>query len=93
MSSKKKCLFLKNLFDSISENLSEDEVITNVKHLLWKERYTFEKNGCSCVVDFEYNGKGFFGRVLPIIKECSSSELLSKIEQIVNKLKKSDYAI
>jgi hypothetical protein len=81
--------FLKNLFDNISKGLSDDEKITNIQHLEYRERYTIEKNGRSCVIDFEYDNSGFFGRVLPLVKKCDSPELLAKIKSIVNSLKKS----
>lgn len=85
--------FLKSLFDSIHQGLSEDEIISNIQHLQYKERYTIEKNGKFCVIDFEYGGTGFFGRVLPLEKKCTSPELLSKIKTIVNNLKEADYAV
>jgi tRNA A37 threonylcarbamoyladenosine biosynthesis protein TsaE len=85
--------FLKNLFDFICNGLSEDERINNIQHLHYKERYNIEKNGKSCVIDFEYDGAGFFGRVLPLERKCDCPELLSKIKSIVNNLKKADYVI
>ncbi|MDI3527797.1 MAG: hypothetical protein PWR03_1980 [Tenuifilum sp.] len=85
--------FLKNLFDFISKNLSNDEFITNIQHLEYRERYTIEKNGRFCIIDFEYNKAGFFGRVLPLEKKCECPELLTKIKSIVSNLKKADYVI
>ncbi len=85
--------FLKNLLDHISKGLSDDEKITNIQHFEYRERYTIEKNGRSCVIDFEYDNSGFFGRVLPLVKKCDSPELLFKIKSIVNNLKKADYVI
>ncbi|MEX2569424.1 MAG: hypothetical protein WD431_26015, partial [Cyclobacteriaceae bacterium] len=85
--------FLKNLFDQISQNLNENEVISDVQHLNYRERYTIEKNGQSCVIDFEYNKEGFFGRVLPIENKCNSPELLDKVKAIVNNLKEAGYVI
>lgn len=85
--------FLKNLFDSISHELSTEERIADVQHLSFRERYSFEKNKRVCVVDFEYDGDGFFGRVLPIEKKCENPELLEKIKSIVNKLKSPDHVI
>lgn len=79
--------FLKNLFDIIRQNLDADEIITDIKHLEWKERYIIEKNSSQCIIDFEYNKHGFFGRVLPLENKCNSPELLLKIKSIVNKLK------
>ncbi|MEX2566378.1 MAG: hypothetical protein WD431_10580, partial [Cyclobacteriaceae bacterium] len=85
--------FLKNLFDQISQNLDENEVISDVQHLNYRERYTIEKNAQSCVIDFEYNKEGFFGRALPLENKCNSPELFAKIKTIVNNLKKADYVI
>lgn len=85
--------FLKNLFDFISKGLLEEEILTNIQHLQYKERYTIEKNGKSCVIDFEYDGSGFFGRVLPLENRSDSPELLAKIRTIVNNLKEADYVI
>jgi hypothetical protein len=85
--------FLKNLFDFISNGLSEDETITNIQHLAYRERYAIEKNSSPCIIDFEYDGAGFFGRVLPLENKCNSPELLAKIKTIVNNLKEADYVI
>lgn len=85
--------FLKNLFDLLHTGLLEDERIVNIQHLYYKERYTIEKNGKSCLIDFEYDGAGFFGRVLPLENKCDSPELLAKVKTIVNNLKEADYVI
>ena len=81
--------FLKNLFDCVNRGLSNDEVISHIQHLEYRERYTIEKLGRSCVIDFEYDSSGFFGRVVPIEKKCESPEILSKIKSIVNGLKEN----
>ena len=85
--------FLKNLFDQISQNLNESESISDIQHLNYRERYTIEKNAQSCVIDFEYNKEGFFGRVLPLENKCNSPEILDKVKAIVNHLKEADYVI
>lgn len=85
--------FLKNLFDLISKGLSKDEIISNIQHLEYRERYTIESNGRSCVFDFEYDKAGFFGRVLPLEKKCDGHELLAKIKSFVNNIKAADYVI
>lgn len=79
--------FLKNLFEVIDNGLSEGQVITSVQHMPYRERYTIESNGKSCVIDFEYDKGGFFGRVLPLEKKSDSHELLMKIKTIVNSIK------
>lgn len=85
--------FLKNLFNCISKNLEPNEIITDITHLQYKERYTIEKNGSVCVIDFEYNKDGFFGRALPVEKQCNNPDLLERIKGIVNNLKEADYVI
>ncbi len=85
--------FLKNLFVEINSRLNTGETINDVQHLHYRERYTIEGHGGTCVVDFEYNSAGFFGRVLPIEKQCNSPELLVKIKQIINNLKSVDYVV
>jgi len=85
--------FLKNLFDQISQNLNEGEVISNIQHLDYRERYTIENNAEACIIDFEYNNEGFFGRVLPLENKCNSPEILDKVKAIVNRLKKTDYVV
>lgn len=85
--------FLKNLFDEVNSRLNDGEVISDIQHLPYRERYSFEKNGCVCVVDFIYDKKGFFSTVQPIVAKCSSTELLAKIDTIVNHLKMPDYDI
>lgn len=79
--------YLKNLFDQISENLASTEVISQVEHLDYKERYTIENSNGRCKIDFGYNGDGFFGLVNPLAKHCDNSQLLAKIKNIVNNLK------
>jgi len=85
--------FLKNLFDQVSQNLDEGGIITDIQHLNYRERYTIEKDAQSCVIDFEYNNDGFFGRVLPLENKCNSSEILKKVKAIVNRLKEADYVV
>lgn len=85
--------FLKNLFDEIGRSLMEGEAITNIQHLPYRERYSIEKSGQNCVIDFIYDNAGFFGNVQPLENKCNSSELLTKIKSIVNNLKEADYVI
>jgi hypothetical protein len=82
--------FLRNLFDCVRNGLSNGEAISNVQHFEYRERYTIEKNEKACIVDFEYNKAGFFGRVLPLENKCDSTELLIKIKTIVNNLKAAE---
>ncbi|MCR9155511.1 MAG: AAA family ATPase [Bacteroidetes bacterium] len=85
--------FLRNLFDQVSQNLDGGEVISDIQHLNYRERYTIEKNAQSCVIDFEYNNDGFFGRVLPLENKCNSSEIIEKVKAIIYRLKEADYVV
>lgn len=85
--------FLRNLFDLIRQELSEDETISHIQHLEFRDRYTINKRGRACIIDFEYDGAGFFGRVLPLENRCDCPELLAKIKTIVNILKEAHYVV
>lgn len=80
--------FLVNLYSEISMHCKTKNItIEKVDHLDWKERYCFNKDGNNAVIDFEYNSNGIFGRVLPMVKECDSNDLLKEIKVICNKIK------
>ncbi len=85
--------FLKNLFDEIVHGLNDGEVMSNIQHLPYRERYSLEKNEGICIVDFIYDKDGFFGNVQPLEAKCNSPELIAKIKAIVNNLKEADYVI
>lgn len=85
--------FLKTLFDLIEKSLSDNEAITNIQHLEYRERYTIEYNTRSCVIDFEYDKAGFFGRVLPLANRCESTELLAEVKNLVTKINDGHYVI
>ncbi|WP_027137212.1 ATP-dependent DNA helicase [Gaetbulibacter saemankumensis] len=84
--------FLKKIFDSVESELQANEVISGISHLPYRERYAFESGSDKCVIDFEYNKEGFFGRVLPIESKCNSKPLLERIKEIIGKLKEANYA-
>ncbi|MBN1187196.1 MAG: AAA family ATPase [Bacteroidales bacterium] len=62
-------------------------IISDISHLDWRERYTFEREDQTAVFDFEYNAKGFFGRVLPLEARCSGHQLVADLEKIISYLK------
>ena len=85
--------FTKNLFEDIEFILSDTDIqISDIEHQQYKERYTFIRNHEIAVIDFEYNGDGFFGRVLPIEKQSNSETLTTDIQQILHKIKQESYA-
>ena len=71
-----------------SKNITIDEI----EHLQYKERYTLKRNQEVAVMDFEYNMKGFFGRVFPIQKQSNSPILISDIQSALQTFKQEDYA-
>lgn len=79
--------FLKSLFIEIRNRLKEGIKITQVQHLPYRERYTFEKRGKTCVVDFLYNSEGFWGNVLPLENQCNCSEIITSIKEIIHQLR------
>lgn len=79
--------FLKNLYEMININLNEKMVISDIKHFPYKERYTIKSNNGECIMDFEYNKNGFFGRVLPLENKCTDTEILNNIKDTIVKLK------
>ena len=58
-----------------------------LEHLNYRDRYTFERSGEKVVLDIEYDGQGFFGRVVPLINPTPSALLLSDLETIFLSLK------
>ncbi len=83
--------FLNNMFDQLSnECLLMDIVIKQIDHLDWKERYYFTKDNFEAVIDFEYNSKGSWGRILPIENKCNSSNLILDIKTICNLIKEKN---
>jgi hypothetical protein len=85
--------FLRSLFDAVQSLLTEEEIITNVEHLDYKDRYTIQKNGGACVFDFEYNGKGAFGRVLPLEKKCERGDIIQTVKAAVTTLKAVNHVV
>lgn len=86
--------FLKTLYDSLQNELSISNIsVSEINHFNYRERYTFLKCEEKAVVDFEYNGDGFFMRILPIENQCNSCNLLNAIKQAVSNLKVFDYVV
>lgn len=80
--------FLKTLFDSLQSDFAVSNIsITEINHQNYRERYTFTKGDEKAVIDFEYNGDGFFGRVLPLENQSNSENLLMTISKVISNLK------
>jgi hypothetical protein len=80
--------FTKNLYDDLQGLLKDVDVeIDEIEHQNYRERYYFKRNSEKAALDFEYNGDGFFGRVVPIERECNSATLLNDILSKLRTLK------
>jgi tRNA A37 threonylcarbamoyladenosine biosynthesis protein TsaE len=81
--------FLKLLYDKLKGNLAPQESISDITHLDYKERYTIASNGKWGVFDFEYDGSGFFGRVLYLEKKSNNPLLVGRIKEIIQAIKEA----
>jgi len=80
--------FLQQLYTDIKEILDGQSIaISEVVHLEYRDRYAFERNGEKAVLDVEYDGNGFFGRVLLSGKQAPSLQLLQDLESAFLTLK------
>jgi tRNA A37 threonylcarbamoyladenosine biosynthesis protein TsaE len=85
--------FTRSLFDDLLLLFKEKDItIDGIEHQRYKERYTFKRNTETAVVDFEYNGSGFWGRIVPIQNMTNSHSLLSSIQMALKTLKQEEYA-
>lgn len=84
--------FTRNLFEDINTILSKSNItIDLIEHKEYKERYTFKRNNDEAVIDFEYRNNGFFGRVVPIQKQCNSAQLILDIKTSLQTLKQEEH--
>jgi hypothetical protein len=84
--------FTRVLYDDLKLLLSPVRIIIDeLQHQRYKERYTFKRDNDKAVVDFEYNGDGFWGRVVPISKGTNSNTLLNEILSELNAFKQENY--
>jgi len=80
--------FTKNLFDDLCDQLTGSGIVVeNINHQNYRERYTLVKGSEKVIMDFEYDKKGFFGRVLPLTSQSNSNILLAEITEIIKQLK------
>lgn len=78
--------FLKDLYENIySEVKKENIIISDIKHLQWRERYSFTKDNFIAVADITYNKEGKFG-FSPNAKDSNSKQLLDKITELMRLL-------
>jgi hypothetical protein len=79
--------FLKLLYEKIKEALMPHETITSISHQDYRERYTIVIHGKTGVFDFEYDGAGFFGRVLFLENKSTNPDMIYRIKEIIQHIK------
>ncbi len=85
--------FTRSLFDDLHRILAKSGIsIDRIAHLDYRERYTLARNKEITVIDFEYNLKGFFGRIVPIANQSNSPSLLHEIKEMLQTLKHKENA-
>jgi hypothetical protein len=82
--------FLASLNDAIQQSMvGKSFHIVKIDHLQYRERYYFERENEKVIIDFEYDGQGVFGRVLPQDSLSNSQDLMSELKTLVNQIKSS----
>jgi hypothetical protein len=85
--------FTKNLFEDLNLLFETTNIfVDDLEHLQYKDRYTFKRNQEVAILDFEYNKKGFFGRIIPIQKLSNSPLLISEIQTALQTFKQKEHA-
>lgn len=85
--------FTKCLFDDLVLLFKKTDIkIDNIEHQQYRERYTFKRNQEVAVLDFEYNGSGFFGRIVPLSNLTNSSSLIIDIRVALQTFKQEEHA-
>jgi len=80
--------FLYRLYLDIQPGLRTHDIgVSQLEHQDYKDRYTFERKGEKAIVNIEYDGKGFFGRVVTLPNPAPGASLLSDLESIFLTLK------
>jgi len=80
--------FLSKLYSDFQLLLKKNSIhINNIDHQNYRERYLFIRGDEKAIVDFEYNGDGFFGRAIAVDNKCNSIKLLEDIKSNIIKLK------
>jgi hypothetical protein len=67
--------------------------IDKIEHFQYRERYHFHREFEKAVVDFEYDGQGLFGRILPLDTASNSQDLMSEVKNLVDQLKTNQHVI
>lgn len=80
--------FLLTLYNDLTEIISQlNYSIDKIEHFEYRERYHFQRENEKAVIDFEYDGQGLFGRVLPLDSASNSQDLISDVKSVIQQLK------
>ncbi|MGC9462349.1 AAA family ATPase [Vibrio genomosp. F10] len=75
--------FLSDFYNRVCEVFKPHSIeIVNITQNPWNQRYTFSQNHETAVVDFYYNGKQQFKKVMPMPNLSSSKVLLNTVLEI-----------
>lgn len=86
--------FLNALLHDLQAYMQDNGInIINIEHLPFRERYTFTRNSIKTIVDFIYDGEGFFGRVEPLLTPSPAPAILEAVINIIEQLKHPNHAI
>ncbi|KAA6351902.1 ATP-dependent RecD-like DNA helicase [termite gut metagenome] len=77
--------FLQDFFNHV-HSIVQDEgiVIEDIIHNQWLQKYVFRQGSFVAEIDFYYNGKKQFSRIVPQVPKSTSIELLNKIVALIN---------
>jgi hypothetical protein len=77
--------FLQDFFNHV-HSIVQDEgiVIADIIHNQWQQKYVFRQGSFVAEIDFYYNGKNQFSRIVPQVPKSTSIELLNKIVALIN---------
>ena len=76
--------FLEQYHEMLSEKCSEINIqIAHLESLDWRQRYYFEKDGRSAVIDISYSGKHKITNYQPVPNRGSCPELLAEVSEVL----------
>lgn len=68
-------------------------VIESIAHFQYKERYNFKRSAETAIIDFEYSGNGFWGRVYAVSAKTTSYDLVRDIQTLLKTLQHESHAV
>jgi hypothetical protein len=79
--------FLVALYKQLSQKATTCQIsILAVEPQQFQERYHLARQQEQAIIDFLYDGNGFFGQVKPLSSRCNSPRLLNDLREIINQL-------